>query len=419
MMPLDMKMSPPPYYYYLFTTPIAMTAAAAETVSPEVQWNDVAVVSDASEREAAMQLIEAIRPLVPGKIAWEEAYTNTTRRRSLRIHLNLQSVSIPELYFYSDESATLYIRWSQGKHRAHTAAFAKTLQSFTKNGVLQPVSREQLEDALKHHVVYLDLDWSDVQIVCSPQNLPYAQAWANSLRPHIEGKLCVRPQSQETQAGITLRLITLEGPTQARLRWAQDNSIVLQVTDSGDVPQNMQQAFAEFLRILQPFMKNGKIGTMKDGDLAKALRAGFHQEVVTWDNIVICSLSEDEARPWMDALRPLTNGKIRWRKTIKGELTDASGLGNDYLCIVLTNMHNCGAYIRLKEGILPTIRINREPTPRNRMKNETEEQYRERWSATSREMHEKLLRLLQQFQVNGKLQPTTVKELQSAIKGMK
>lgn len=120
----------------------------------------------------------------------------------------------------------------------------------------------------------------------------------------------------------------------------------------------------------------------------------------------------------MDALRPLTNGQIRWRKEIKGKLTDASGLGNDYLCIVLTNMHNCGAYIRLKEGILPTIRINREPTPRNRMKNETEEQYRERWSATSREMQEKFLRLLQQFQVNGKLQPTTVKELQSAIKGM-
>lgn len=410
-----------PYYYCIFSAPIVMVAAAAEeTVSPEVQWNDIVVVSDKSEREAAMQLIEAIRPLVPGKIVWEDmSYTDTTRSHNLRIHFNLFSVSTPELYFYSNEPATLYIRWSEGKHAAHTAAFVAALQSFTKNGVLQPVSRKQLEDELRHHVVYLDLDWSDVQIVCSPHNLPYAQAWANTLRPHIDGKLCVRPQTQETQAGMTLRLITLEGPTQARLRWGRDNSVVLQVTDSGDLQQNMQQAFAEFLRILQPFMKNGKIVTMKDGDLAYALRAGFHQEVVTWDNIVIGALDEDNARPWMDALRPLTNGKIRWRKTIKEDLTDTTGLGNDYLCIMLDHMHNCGAYIHLQEGVLPTIRINCEPTPRCRMENETEEQYRERWVATSREMQEKFMRLLQQFMVNGRLQPTTVRELKNAIKMLK
>ncbi len=415
-----MKISSTTYYYYLFATPIVMAATAAEPASPAVQWDDVVVDSDESDYEAAMQFIEAIRPMVPSKIAWEKAYTtNTPRRQTLSIHFNLHSVSSPELYFYSGEAATLYVRWSQDKHREHTAAFAKALQSFTKNGVLQPVNREQLEDALKRHVVYLDLDWSDVQIVSSPQNLPYAQAWANTLRPHISGKICARPQSQETQAGITLRLITLEGPTQARLRWGRDNSVVLQVTDSGDIQQNMQQAFAEFLRILQPFMKNGKIGTMKDGDLFFALRAGFHQEVVTWNNIVIGAITEGAAKPWMDALRPLTNGKIRWSQTIKENLTDTTGLGNDYLCIMLDHTHNGGAYIRLQEGVLPTIRINSEPTPRARMKNETEEQYRERWRATSREMQEKFLRLLQQFQANGKLQPTTVKELQSAIETMK
>ena len=397
-----------------------VAVAAPQPEKQDITWENVVVISTDSHRDEALHLISRLRPMVPGNIVWqEETFGNESETESsphhLRIDMSLFTQSRPTLYFYSKDRTTLHVEWPQRENKIHTEAFVRALQSFTQDGILQPVSTERLESALEHHVAYRTMDWSDVQIVCSPQNLEYAKALGKVLAPYVEGKLSVRPQSQEVKAGVTLRLITLEGPTHARLRYFRDNSIVLQVSDSGDIAQNMQQAFAEFLRLLQPYIKNGKIISMKDGDLWDSLRNGFHQNQVFWHNIVVCSITEEMARPYMEALRPLTSGTIRWRASRKGDLADATGLGDDYFCIYLDYVHNGGAYIRVQEGILPAIRINRNPTPQSRQTDETESQYRARWDAIEQEMFEALFQSLQKLAVDGKLKPVSVRELKATV----
>ena len=394
--------------------------AAPEPVKQDIAWQDVVVISTDSEREEAMHFISRLRPMIPGKISWqEETFGNVSERETsphdLHIDMSLYSPSRPNVYMYSSDRTTLHAEWPRSENKVHTEAFMQALQPFTRDGVLQPVSPEQLEAALTHHVVYRTMDWSDVQIVCSPQNLEYAHAWGETLAPYVDGQLSVRPQSQEVKAGVTLRLITLEGPTHARLRYFRDNSIVLQVSDKGDIPQNMQRSFSEFLRIMQPFIKNGKIISMKDGDLADALRKGVHQNQVSWNNIVVCSITEDGARPYMDALRPLTSGAIRWRPSCKGDLADTKGLGDDYLCIYLDYVHNGGAYIKVQEGLLPAIRINSNPTPQKQQPHETEEQYRARCAAVSQEIFDAFFQSLKKLTVDGKLKPVSVQELKETV----
>lgn len=397
-----------------------VAVAAPQPEKQDITWENVVVISTDSHRDEALHLISRLRPMVPGNIVWqEETFGNESETESsphhLRIDMSLFTQSRPTLYFYSKDRTTLHVEWPQRENKIHTEAFVRALQSFTQDGILQPVSTERLESALEHHVAYRTMDWSDVQIVCSPQNLEYAKAWGKVLAPYVEGKLSVRPQSQEVKAGVTLRLITLEGPTHARLRYFRDNSIVLQVSDSGDIAQNMQRAFAEFLHMLHPYIKNGKIISMKDGDLVDSLRQGFHQEHVSWHNIVVCSITEDEARPYMDALRPLTSGAIRWKGSCKGDLVDTAGLGDDYLCIYLDYVHNGGAYIKVQEGLLPAIRINRNPTPQKQQPHETEEQYRARWAAVSQEIFDAFFRALQKLTVDGKLKPVSVQELKTVV----
>lgn len=407
-----------PFSFLLFSPIVAV--AAPEPSSQDITWENVVVISTDNHREEALHLISVLRPMVPGNIVWQkETFGKVSEREApphdLHIDMSLFTHSRPNVYFYSKARTTLHVEWPQRENKVHTEAFIKALQSFTRDGILQPVSPEKLEAALKHHVVYRTMDWSDVQIVCSPQNLEYAQAWGETLAPYVDGQLSVRPQSQEVKAGVTLRLITLEGPTHARLRYFRDNSIILQVSDSGDIAQNMQRAYAEFLRILQPYIKNGKIVSMKDRDLWDSLRNGFHQTQVSWNNIVVCALTEEIARPYMDALRPLTSGTIRWRPSCKGDLADTKGLGDDYFCIYLDYMHNGGAYIRVQEGLLPAIRINRAPTPQHQLPDETEQQYRARWVAVQQEMFDALFQSLQKFTVDGKLKPVSVQELKAAV----
>lgn len=403
----------------LFFTPI-VAVAAPQSGKQDITWENVVVVSTDSQRDEAQHLIALLRPMVPGNIVWqEETFGNVSEPEALPRHfyidMSLYTQNRPQVYIYSQDRTTLHVEWPQQENKEHTEAFMQALQSFTRDGILQPVSPERLEVALQHHVVYRTLDWSDVQIVCSPQNWEYAEALGKTLAPYVDGKLRVRPQSQEVKAGVTLRLITLEGPTHARLRYFGDNSIILQVSDSGDIAQNMQQAFAEFLRLLQPYIKNGKIISMKDGDLWDSLRNGFHQNQVFWHNIVVCAITEEMARPYMEALRPLTSGTIRWRASRKGDLADATGLGDDYFCIYLDYVHNGGAYIRVQEGILPAIRINRNPTPQSRQTDETESQYRARWDAIEQEMFEALFQSLQKLAVDGKLKPVSVRELKATV----
>ena len=407
-----------PFSFLLFSPIVAV--AAPEPSSQDITWENVVVISTDNHREEALHLISVLRPIVPGNIVWQkETFGKVSEHEASPHHfyidMSLFTQSRPNVYFYSKARTTLHVEWPQRENKVHTEAFIKALQSFTRDGVLQPVSPEQLEAALKHHVVYRTMDWSDVQIVCSPQNLEYAKALGKVLAPYVDGKLSVRPQSQEVKAGVTLRLITLEGPTHARLRYFRDNSIVLQVSDKGDVAQNMQRAFAEFLRILQPYIKNGKIVSMKDGDLWDSLLNGFHQTQVSWHNIVVCALTEEIARPYMDALRPLTSGAIRWKGSCKGDLVDTAGLGDDYLCIYLDYVHNGGAYIKVQEGLLPAIRINCNPTPQKQQPHETEEQYRARWVAVQQEMFDALFQSLQKFIVDGKLKPVSVQELKAAV----
>lgn len=117
----------------------------------------------------------------------------------------------------------------------------------------------------------------------------------------------------------------------------------------------------------------------------------------------------------MDALRPLTSGAIRWKGSCKGDLVDTAGLGDDYLCIYLDYVHNGGAYIKVQEGLLPAIRINRNPTPQKQQPHETEEQYRARWAAVSQEIFDAFFRALQKLTVDGKLKPVSVQELKTVV----
>ena len=406
-------------HYFLFAAPAVMVAEG-EAVWPEVVWEDVVVETVESEREAAMYFIEQLQPRVKGRIIWQEwTFGDVSKqeapRRGLKIRLSLEASGRARLYFYKEENATLFVSWPEKEHQAYTAAMMQALRQFARNGMLQPVSRERLEEVLDHHVAYRTLDWSDVQIVCSPQNLAYAQAWGDALKPYIEGRLAVRPQSQERQAGVTLRLITLEGPTQARLRYHGDSSVILQVSEDGDVWQNMQSAFVEFGRILRPFMQGGKIRSVKDGDLWDALRYGFYRDWVTWRRIVVCSVSPDEAQPYIDALRPLTSGSVCWRQSVKGDLQDTAGLGDDYLCVYLDCFHQEGASIRVQEGVLPAIRINREPTPWRRQENETDAQFRARWAESEKTMFDAFMRAVEGLTVDGQLQPVSVTKLKAAM----
>lgn len=397
-----------------------VAVAAPQPEKQDITWENVVVISTDSHRDEALHFISRLRPMVPGNIVWQEqTFGNVSEPGALPRHfyidMSLYTQNRPRVYIYSQDRTTLHVEWTQQEHKVHTEAFIQALQSFTRDGILQPVSPECLEAALKHHVAYRTMDWSDVQIVCSPQNLEYAEALGKTLAPYVNGKLRIRPQAQEVKAGVTLRLITLEGPTHARLRYFGDNSIILQVSNSGDIAQNMQRAFAEFLRILQPYMKNGKLISMKDGDLWDSLRNGFHQNQVSWHNIVVCSITEEIARPYMEALRPLTSGTIRWRASLKGDLADTTGLGDDYFCIYLDYVHNGGAYIRVQEGILPAIRINRFPTPQHQQPHETEAQYIARWNAAQQEMFEALFQSLQKLTVDGKLKPISVRELKTVV----
>lgn len=410
----------PAIYCLLFAALVVMVAEGGEEVYPDVVWDEVVVETVESEREEAMHFIEQLRPMVPGRIVWQEMTFGDlsepeAARRYLKIRLSLEAQGRARLYFYEEKNATLNISWPEEAHKAYTVAAMQVLQQFTQNGVLQPVSRKRLEDALTHHVAYRTLDWRDVQIVCSPHNLPYAQAWGDALQPHIDGRLSVHPQSQETRAGVTLRLITVEGPTQARLRYHGDSSVILQVTETGDMQQNMQLAFAEFIRIVQPFMQGGKLLSVKDGDLFDALRHGFYSDVVTWRNIVVCSVSRESAQRYIEALRPIVSGSVCWRQSVKGELLDTAGLGNDYLCIYLDSDYGGGKYICVQEGVLPAIRIGAEPTPRSRQEGESHARYMARWDAARQEMFEVFVRSVQALVVGGKLKPVSVKELKAAV----
>ena len=96
-------------------------------------------------------------------------------------------------------------------------------------------------------------------------------------------------------------------------------------------------------------------------------------------------------------------------------MADTTGLGDDYFCIYVDYVHNGGAYIRVQDGILPAIRINRFPTPQHQQPNETEAQYRARWVAVQQEMFDALFQSLQKFIVDGKLKPVSVQELKAAV----
>ncbi len=407
------------FYSILLAVPVVMAAEAADGYA-DVEWEEVVVETAESEREAAMYFIEQLQLIVPGRIYWQERRFGDLGKEeaachSLKIRLGLESGGRARLYFYEQENATLKINWPKNEHKGYTVAMMQALRQFSQNGVLQPVGRGRLEAALKQEVAYRTLDWRDVQIVCSPHNLPYAQAWGESLLPYLDGRLTVHPQTQEVRAGVTLRLITAEGPTQARLRYLGDSSVILQVTDSGDMQQNMQMAFAEFIRILRPFMQGGKLNSVKDGDLRDALRSGFYSDVVTWRNVVVCAVSPEEAKPYVEALRPLVSGFVCWRQSVKGMLTDRSGLGNDYLCIYLDSGYGGGKYIRVQEGVLPVIRISAEPFPRHQEEGENFVQYSARWDAARQEMLEVFVRSIQPLVLGGKLQPVSVKELKAAV----
>jgi hypothetical protein len=182
----------------------------------------------------------------------------------------------------------------------------------------------------------------------------------------------------------------------------------LEVTQGGDVNQNVQLAIDKFFKALQPFMVQGKLAPVKDGVLWDALNAAFWQDTVKWHNIVICTIKEESAQPYIDALRPLTDGKIRWRKSVKGHLASTAGLGNDYLCIYDRTAYDEDSYIRVSEGVLPAIYISMGHTRSGeRQKNDTPQQYEARQEA--------FFNALRSLAVDGKLQPMSVKELKERI----
>jgi len=105
----------PAIYGLLFAAPVVMVAEGGE-VYPDVVWDEVVVETVESEREEAMYFIEQLRPMVPGRIVWQEMTFGDlsepeAARRYLKIRLSLKAQGRARLYFYEEKNATLNISW--------------------------------------------------------------------------------------------------------------------------------------------------------------------------------------------------------------------------------------------------------------------------------------------------------------------
>lgn len=403
----------------LATTAICLAAGAPRSFPP-VTWEDVTVVSADSDREEAMHFITQLRPMVPGRIFWQERTYNTSPaeppRKNLHIELTLYDDSWrPRFNMYPDDNATLHAEWSEGTHQAATAAFMQALQPFCKDGKLCPVERDVLEDSLRYHVAYRTLNWGRLQIVSSAQHQSLALELKNALQPHIEGEIRVVTKASTEPDAVCIRLSSYEGPTRAVLDYLGDDSVKLSVSHTGNLQENMRQACKGLLAALCPHMNNGKLTTVKDGVLWETLRGAFHTDSVRWHNIVVCSLCEDEATPLMEALRPMTDGCIRWRKIGKRILLSTAGLGNDYLCIYLSPYEETPA-INVSPGVLPSIYLSYgRLRPCSRKEDETPEQYEARRDAVRQAVIERFIHSLRSLTVNGKLPDISVRQLQQLL----
>ena len=407
----------------LFAAPMVWAAEPAPQYPP-VTWDDVVVVSADSDREEAMYFISQLRPLMPGKIFWKEKKfygvdPNETPRKNLHIDLcTYDTADRPHFYMRSQENTTLNVTWNTKEHRKNTAAFVQVLQQFAVDGKMQPVERETLEKALEYHISYQTIEWDNLQIVYEQKYMREAELLRDKLQPHVSSDVRMKSIAKKADNGTRLHLKFVEGPSRAWVSLANAHHayICLEVTQGGDVNQNVQLAINEFLKALHPFMVQGKLAPVKDGVLWEALNAAFHQDTVKWHNIVICTIDESSAKPYIEALQPLTNGKVRWRKSVKGNLASTTGLGNDYLCIYDHSAYDKESYIHVSEGVLPAIYLSTgHPDPRDRQENETPQQYRERWFANRINVREVLFKTLRSLAVDGKLQPMSVKELKERI----
>ena len=407
----------------LFVAPMVWAAEPAPQY-PAVTWDDVVVVSADSDREEAMYFISQLRPLMPGKIYWQEkkfygVNPEDAPRKNLHIDLAVyDSCDRPRFYMLSQENATLDVTWNTKEHRNNTAAFVQVLQQFAVDGKLQPVERETLEKALEYHISYQTIEWDNLQIVYEQKYMRESELLRDKLQPHVSSDVRMKSIAKKADNGTRLHLKFVEGPSRAWVSLANAHHayICLEVTQGGDVNQNVQLAINEFLKALHPFMVQGKLAPVKDGVLWEALNAAFHQDTVKWHNIVICTIDESSAKPYIEALQPLTDGKIRWRKNVKGHLASTAGLGNDYLCIYDRTAYDKESYIRVSEGVLPAIYLSTgHPDPRDRQENETPQQYRERWFANRINVREVLFKTLRSLAVDGKLQPMSVQELKERI----
>ncbi len=399
----------------LFAAPMVW-AAEPEPQHPAVIWDDLVVVSSDSDREEAMYFISQLRPLMPGKIYWQEkkfygVNPEDAPRKNLHIDLAVyDSCERPRFYMLSQENATLDVTWNTKEHRNNTAAFVQVLQQFAVDGKMQPVERETLENALKYHMTYQTMEWDKLQIVCKQKYMREAELLRDKLQPHVSSDIRMASNAKQVGNGTCLHLEFVEGPSRAGVLYnhAMQPYICLEVTHAGDVNRNTQLAIDEFFKALQPFMVQGKLAPVKDSVLWDALNAAFRQDTVKWHNIVICTIEEESAQPYIDALRPLTDGKIRWRKSVKGHLVSTAGLGNDYLCIYDRTPYDEDCHISVSEGVLPAIYISMGHTRRGeRRKNDTPQQYKARQEA--------FFKALRSLAVDGKLHPISVKELKERI----
>ncbi len=405
-----------PVQAYPYAAQPALTAPlTAETAAPTA-GADIIVESHESDREAAMHLISQLRPIAPGKIFWKEkdydSDSATAQHTNLRIYLSVYDTPRPFIQ-YNKKHHELSINWSPAEHRRRTADFVHVLQHFTQNGTLQLTTPEKWEKPLQHAIVYREMNWQDVLIVSPDKEL--GNRVANALRPYLSGKLRQsRTRLKRPHAGVVIHINEHEGPTRARLDYHRDSSLHLDLTTSGG-PQRIQYAIDGLLSALRPFVQEGKLRNMRDGELYPSLSSAFHKETVEWHNIVVGDIEEEDALPLIEALHPLTNGKIRWRRMQKESLATTKRLGNDYLFIRLISFHNTPSYMCVSEGVLPQITLNYSPSPSRKQPEETQAQYEARWTAAKQEIIDRFIRALQPLLQDGKLPPISVQELQEHL----
>lgn len=394
-----------------FTTGVQPLFAQA---SPEITWKHVVIEFNESDSEDAMYFISQLRPLTPGSIRPEEknysAETSDTQSKNLRISLSLYDTNRPSINYYAKHHE-LNVTWTPDTHRENTAKFMKVLQNFTQDGKLQPCAPEILESALTHEIVYREMNWQDVLVVCQDKDL--GTRVVEALRPHVTGK--IRQSAKAQKAGVVIRVSEHEGPTQGWLDYHRDNSLHLEITRTGG-KQRIQDAIDRLLTALRPHMKEGRLRSIRDGGLFDSLRSAFRKETVEWHNIVIGCTTEAEASPLIEALRPLSDGKIRWSFLQKEHLASTKGLGNDYLFIRLISFHNSSPYMSVSGRVLPEISLNYAPSPYRRQPDETQQEYGARWDAAQQDIIRRFIRALQPLLKDGKLQPISVQELREHLK---